>query len=78
MKNLRLDPFLCIEECEEHGKTNFIVEPQDINLKDLKVTFVFYCKKCWHKYGTNCTAWKSTVTTKEFNDIFGFKIAQDN
>ena len=79
MKSLRLDPFLYSDECEEHGKNvPFIVEPQTINFKEKNVYFVFYCKKCYHKYGVNASAWRSTVTFEQYNELFGNKIYPDN
>lgn len=79
MENLHLDPFLYNDECEEHGKNvPHIVEPQVIDFVSKKIHFVFYCKKCFHKYGTNAVAWRASVTFKEFNDYFGFIVHPDN
>lgn len=79
MKNLRLDPFLYNDDCEEHGKNvPFIVEPQNIDFKLKQVLFVFYCKKCYHKYGMESSAWRSNVSFNDFNELFGYTILPDN
>lgn len=78
MKVPKLKPMLYIDECEEHGKTKFIVEQQELNVKAKTFTFVFYCKKCWLAYGNDCIAWKSTVTIDEYNTLFGFDTRDDN
>jgi len=86
MKNLRLDPFLYRDTCEEHGKNvPFIVEPREIkegepsrNFKEWKVSFVFYCKKCWHAYGLDASAWRGSLSFKEYNEMFGYKLLPDN
>lgn len=85
MKNLKLDPFLYKDTCEEHGKNvNFIVEPKEVNdepaidFKKKTISFVFYCKKCWLAYGNDASAWRSTVTFEQFNEMFGYKLLPDN
>jgi hypothetical protein len=79
MRNLRLDPFLYRDECEEHGKNvKFIVEPQEVDFSKKEVRFVFYCKKCWHEYGENASAWRGVLPFKEYNDFFGYILVPDN
>lgn len=78
MKTPRLKPLLYVDECEQHGKTNFIVEQQNFDFKKKKVTFVFYCKKCWNMYGQECPAWQTSMTIDEYNDYFGFNTGADN
>jgi hypothetical protein len=78
MKNLRLDPFLYRDTCEEHGKNvPFIVKPMEVSeyepsrdYKTGKVSFVFYCKKC--------SAWRGVYTIEEYDEYFGYTLLPDN
>jgi hypothetical protein len=79
MKNLRLDPFLYRDTCEEHGKNvPFIVEPQEVDFQSKEIRFVFYCKKCWHAYGGDASAWRGTLSFEKYNEMFGYKLIPDN
>lgn len=78
MKLLRLNPLLYIDTCESHGETPFIVEQQELDPINQKISFVFFCKACWIEKGLDCAAWKSTVSVKEYNDYFGFNTQPDN
>ena len=78
MKIPKLKPLLYIDECEEHGKTKFIAEQQELDPIHKTITFVFYCKKCYFAYGQDCQAWKTTCSTEDYNTYFGFDNRSDN
>lgn len=79
MKNVRLNPFLYTDNCEEHGKSvPFIVEPQEVDFVLKEVRFVFYCKRCYHKYGNDSLAWRGTLSFKDYNEMFGYILVPDN
>lgn len=78
MKNLRLKPLLYEDECEHHGITPFIVEQQSADFVEKKISFVFYCKKCWHIFKENTPAWSATLTFDQYNNMFGFTESPDN
>jgi len=78
MKNLRLKPLLYEDECEHHGITPFIVEQQSADFVEKKISFVFYCKKCWLDCGNDATAWSATLTFEQYNNMFGFTESPDN
>lgn len=86
MINFRLDPFLYRDTCEEHGKNvPFVVKPMEVseyepsrNYKTGKVSFVFYCKKCYQQYGLNASAWRGVYTLEEYDEYFGYTLLPDN
>lgn len=83
MNTPRLRPLIYKDTCDKHGETGFIVEQQDFNFKKKKVTFVFYCKKCWLEYSVKnlqhlTPAWQTSMTLDEYNGYFGFNYGIDN